>query len=157
MSARGVRGPTAVAMAVTAAVLSLVLAGCAGAVVVDPAPGGDSEACRTLVASLPDRLADASRRGAEDAAGVAAWGDPAIVLRCGTQPYGPNDLQCLTVDGIDWIVAADDPESGAALFATYGRTPAVEVQVPGAYAPAPSALPELAEAIATLPQDRACR
>ncbi|MGF1647855.1 MAG: DUF3515 family protein [Kineosporiaceae bacterium] len=136
------------------AVLGVLLAGCAGTVRVDPAPEGASPACQDVTDRLPGSLADQPRRGAEGV-GVAAWGDPAIVLRCGTEPLGPTTRECVTVDGVDWVVLAQG-DDGAALFATYGRVPGVEVEVPGAYAPAPGVLPALGSAVSELPSDRSC-
>jgi len=137
-----------------AAGLALLLAGCAGPVRVEPAAQGASLACRDVVSRLPGSLVDEPRRGAEGA-GVAAWGDPAIVLRCGTEPLGPTTRECVTVDGVDWVVLAQG-DDGAAAFATYGRSPGVEVEVPGAYAPAPAVLPALAPAVSALPTERSC-
>lgn len=147
----GVRalGLGVVALAATAS------AGCAGAVDIEPAPGGGTVECRDLVAALPPTLADLARRGADTTVGVAAWGDPAVVLRCGTEPLGPTTLPCVTIDGVDWIVVAQD-ENGAARLATFGRDPAVEVEVPAEYAPAPLVLTGLGEAVDALPVDRSC-
>lgn len=134
---------------------ALALTGCAGAVDVEPAAGGGTVECRDLVASLPPTVAGLARRGADATVGVAAWGDPAVVLRCGTEPLGPTTLPCVTIDGVDWIVVAQD-ESGAARLATFGRDPAVEVEVPAEYAPAPAVLTALGEAVDALPVDRSC-
>jgi hypothetical protein len=123
---------------------------------VEPAPGGASPECREFVASLPSTLAGLGRRGADSAAaGVAAWGDPAVVLRCGTGAIGPTTLPCVSIDGVDWVVVAQG-DDGAARLATFGRVPAVEVEVPGAYAPAPPVLTGLSDAVAALPTERAC-
>lgn len=134
---------------------ALALVGCAGTVDVEPAPEGASPACRELTGDLPATVADQPRRGADGSSGVAAWGDPAIVLRCGTDPLGPTTQECVTVNDVDWVVLAQDDE-GAAVFATYGRVPAVEVEVPAEYAPAPSVLPALARAVGSLPTERSC-
>jgi hypothetical protein len=122
---------------------------------VDPAPAGTTPACRGLVSQLPAELAGQPRRGTDGAPGVAAWGDPAILLICGTTPLGATTLPCLSVDGVDWIVLAQDDQGGAR-FATFGRDPAVEVEVPSQYAPAPGALAGLADTVSDLPQGREC-
>ena len=54
----------------------------------------------------------------------------------------------VTVNGIDWLVQPLDDGTG---FVTYGRTPAVQVLVPGTYAPETFALPALAPAGSTAP------
>ena len=35
---------------------------------------------------------------------AAAWGDPAVIARCGLEPLGPTTDDCVTVDGVDWVV-----------------------------------------------------
>ncbi|MGF1662797.1 MAG: DUF3515 family protein [Kineosporiaceae bacterium] len=154
-TARGAGAPVgSLPGAFGAVLLTGLLTGCAGTVQVEPAGEGASTACRDVVDRLPGSLSDQPRRGAEGA-GVAAWGDPAIVLRCGTEPLGPTTRECVTVDGMDWVVLAQG-EDGAAVFATYGRVPGVEVEVPGAYAPAPGVLPGLGPAVSELPVERSC-
>jgi hypothetical protein len=87
--------------------------------------------------------------------GVAVWGSPGIVLRCGAEPLGPTTLPCLEVNGVDWVV--DDAED-LLRFLTYGRAPAVEVLVPADYGRenASGALVDLEPVVAPLPQDRRC-
>ncbi len=58
---------------------------------------------------------------------VHAWGDPAIVARCGVAAPGPTTDDCLTVNGVDWVAT---PLSDGTRFVTYGRDPAVEVLIP---------------------------
>ena len=40
-----------------------------------------------------------------DPAGTAvhAWGDPAVIARCGLPALGPTTEQCISVDGVDWV------------------------------------------------------
>jgi hypothetical protein len=140
---------------VPVALAAMVAAGCAGTVDVEPGPAGGTVECRDFVAGLPTTLAGLARRGADATAGVAAWGDPAVVLRCGTEPLGPTTLPCVTIDGVDWVVVARG-EDGAARLATFGRDPAVEVEVPAEYAPAPAVLTGLTGSVSALPADRAC-
>ena len=89
----------------------------------------------------------AERRAVEPSSDLtAAWGDPAIVLRCGVErpaEYEPTSLLG-TYDGVDWLpVEADD---GYVFYAT-GRVAWIEVRVPSAYAPEPNPLIDLASAI----------
>ena len=99
--------------------------------------------CRALLNSLPDRVADESRRTVTRSAYAAAWGDPAIVLRCGVgRPTGFTKFsQCQRADGIDWFVpdSVIDDLSADAVMTTVGRTPAIEVRLPAHYRPAGSA------------------
>jgi hypothetical protein len=60
---------------------------------------------------------------------TAAWGDPALVLRCGVPT--PGDLgptsEILEIDGVEWFVV----ESRAGYtFTTVGRSANVELTVP---------------------------
>lgn len=130
--------------------LCVPLGGCASAVKVAPFEGAETPACHTLSALWPARVGSAEQREtAVDSVTVAAWGDPAIIARCGAVPPGPTTLQCLDVAGVDWIVQElDDGVS----FTTYGRTPAVEVLVPAAYPSPPLLLPAFAPAVETIEQ-----
>ncbi|WP_168583559.1 DUF3515 domain-containing protein [Gephyromycinifex aptenodytis] len=125
------------------------LSACAG-VQVSPAPQADSAACADLSAHWPAQVgkheAVATR---PDGPGVAAWGKPPIVARCGVRPPAPTTLECLSIDDVDWIV---EPLSDGTVFTTFGRDPALEVIVPSAYAPAPLQLPAFTAAAATLPR-----
>ncbi len=140
-----------------AALLVLVgaLTSCGTGVDVSAAPDGRSSECTALIAARPTTVLGQPSRPTTGEPGTAAWGDPAIVLRCGTEPLGPTTLECLDVDGVDWVVLGRD-DSGA-IFVSYGRTPAVEVEVPAAYDPEAFALADLAPALRRLPRDRACR
>lgn len=114
---------------------ALLLAGCASSVKVTPFQGADSGVCRQVAAAWPGTVADEQpREVAVESETVAAWGDPAIIARCGAPQLGPTTQDCLDVDGIDWIV---EPLDDGVRFTTYGRDPAIEVLVPRAYAPEP--------------------
>jgi hypothetical protein len=80
---------------------------------------------------------------------VAAWGHPAVIWRCGVATPGPTTDECLTVDGVDWVV--HELKDGAA-FTTFGRSPAVQVLVPHHYAPEPLVLPAFSAVVSTVPQ-----
>ena len=68
--------------------------------------GAEREACESLVEALPDRVADQPRRETYGNPLGAAWGDPAIVLRCGVgTPEGYDKFAaCQIVNGLDWFV-----------------------------------------------------
>ena len=81
---------------------------------------------------------------------VAAWGDPAVVARCGVGAVGPTEVDCLEVDGVGWI-----PEelSDGTRFMSFGTEPAIEVLVPRAYAPEGLLLPVFGPAARALPRN----
>jgi hypothetical protein len=111
--------------------------------------GAAREACRSLVDVLPDELAGQERRKIDPQAALgAAWGDPAIVLRCGVgKPDGLTKFSgCEEVNGVGWYVPDEqvaDASAGLTLT-TIGLAPAVEVRIPGTYRPPNDALVELA-------------
>jgi len=113
-------------------------------------PGGSDPACARLADRLPATLHGQSRRPTTSSSpAVAAWGDPAIVWRCGVTPPGPTQNECTEVNGVDWVrVPLDDGSS----FTTYGREPAVQLLVPRAYAPEPLTLPAVSAVVAAVPQ-----
>ncbi len=121
--------------------LAALLAGCATgplAVDVPTVPERDVEACRALVDALPDEVHGQERREVTGADGrAAAWGDPAIVLRCGVpQPDDFSDTAtCIEVNGTGWyvpdaVLAAEDQTLDVTMTAV-GFRPRVEVVVPG--------------------------
>jgi hypothetical protein len=129
----------------------LALVGCSSAVQVRPFEGSDSPACRSVADRWPGTVGgQASRETAVQSRGVAAWGDPAIIARCGAPVPGPTEEQCLDVEGVDWVVTGR-LEDGVA-FTTYGREPAVEVLVPDAYAPEALVLPAFGDAVSVIEQ-----
>ena len=99
--------------------------------------------CRALLNTLPRTVDDQTRRTVSGSAYAAAWGDPAIVLRCGVgTPEGFDRFsRCQRANGVDWFV----PESVIAdlgkdaVMTTVGRSPAIEVRLPARYRPAGSA------------------
>ncbi len=128
----------------------VLLAACgAGAVDVRgdaPAPD-DREPCRSLLDALPRSVADLPARETEPADGWgAAYGDPAVVLRCGVgEPDGFDAVAaCTTVEGIDWYVPDVPPEQGDVVVTTVHRVPAVELRLPAVHWPPAAALVDLA-------------
>ncbi|MCT2594306.1 DUF3515 domain-containing protein [Streptomyces sp. N2-109] len=137
----------------------ITLAGCwssgdsAGPAV--PSPSGKAAgACRALHGELPGRV-NAEDRAELDPASkyTAAWGDPAIELRCGvprpevltpgSEHYNPLADQA-EVNGVHWLI---EPRDGGYRFTATGRDAFVEVTVPDDYAPEIGALPDLAKAL----------
>jgi hypothetical protein len=133
----------------------LGLAGCGfGAVNVEPydVTPESGPACARLLDDLPEVVADAVVRDVEPAElPAAAWGQPAIVLRCGVglPPEYQPDAILSEIDGVAWLPVDG---VGGLFFATVDRDPVVEVAVPDAYSPA-DVLGDLAPAIsAHLPE-----
>jgi Protein of unknown function (DUF3515) len=125
------------------------LLGCSSIDVTDPGQAG-SAACRSASAHWPQKVAGQSARTtSSSSAAVRAWGDPAVIARCGLPPIGPTTDQCLDVSGIDWV--AHQLTDGVR-FTTYGRSPAIEILVPSAYKPEPLLLPAFGQAAAAIPQ-----
>jgi uncharacterized protein DUF3515 len=113
-------------------------------------PSAGDPACTRLGGALPSSLLGHGRRATDPASpALAAWGDPAIVLRCGVAPPGPTTEQCTSVNGVDWV--AQRLDQGYA-FTTYGRVPAVQVLVPSHYSPETFALTGLSAAVSAIPQ-----
>ena len=103
--------------------------------------------CAALLAELPDEVAGQDRREVSPADTLArAWGDPAIVLRCGVPKPAElrPDSPCFVVDKVGWLAVegADD-----VVFSTVGRSTYVELTVPSDYAPEAGALVAVAPAI----------
>jgi hypothetical protein len=113
--------------------------------------GGADPACAAMADRLPSRLLNQERVAtSQSSPAVAAWGDPAIIWRCGVTPPGPTTQDCIAVNGIDWVVEPLDDGTG---FVSYGRDPAVQVLVPETYAPETFALTALSSAVGTVPQN----
>ena len=115
------------------------LSGC-GFAAVDVEPHtltpGSEPACESLEDDLPDVVSDAVRRDVEtDPAGVAAWGEPPAVLRCGVglPPEYQPDAILTELNGVAWLPIDG---KGGEFFATVDRDPVVEVAIPDAYEPA---------------------
>lgn len=110
-----------------------------------PFDASDSEVCQRVADHWPETVGPYQPRvTAVESRGVAAWGDPAIVARCGKQSPAPTTDPCVDVSGVDWVATPLD--DGGTMFTTYGRDPAIEVLVPAVYDSHPMLLPEFDEA-----------
>lgn len=87
---------------------------------------------------------------------MVAWGEPAIVLRCGVpKPAALTATsRCDEVDGVGWFA---EQVPGGYRFTTIGRSVYVEVSVPSDYAPEANALVDLAPAVSRTPVLTPCR
>ena len=121
----------------SAAVLAGSLAACSGDVEIDSGdvPAADVAACRSLLDDLPRTLGEEPRRAVEphDALG-AAWGDPALVLECGTtMPASFDDFaQCAVMNGVQWYVPDREQRDSSTDITvhTLGYEPVVSLLVP---------------------------
>jgi hypothetical protein len=86
--------------------------------------------CGRLHDALPDRLDGRTPTTASPVSSLtAAWGDPAVVLRCGVPK--PRLLEptseVIEIDGVQWFLHETD---AAYVFTTVGREAFVQVRVP---------------------------
>ena len=112
-------------------VVAAMLAGCAQAAVVDPAPYAADPDCARVMLAMPAVVGGLDVRGTTSQA-TAAYGDEfPLVVRCGVEPPGPTTAQCVSFDAdggaLDWVVLEEDGQWRATSF---GRSPAVEVLIP---------------------------
>lgn len=137
------------------AATAAVTAGCAATVPVEAAPFASDPACAQVLVRLPDDLGDRARRQVGSQAS-AAWGegDALVVLRCGLEPLGPTTDLCLRVGAVDWVTTTGE---GATRYTTFGRVPAVEVELRGDDPEGTDVvLSEVGGAVEVLPRDREC-
>ena len=122
-------------LALTAVILlgTALLGGCSTTVHLEPAEDADNPLCAEVSVGLQNvaSIADKDRRWT-DAQATGAWGDPgepsAIILRCGVAVPAPtSELQCVTLEGVDWLVDASD--TPFLRLTTYGRDPAVQLYI----------------------------
>jgi hypothetical protein len=102
-------------------------------------------ACRGLKSALPDEIAPGSAlratRPLSDS--TAAWGTPAITLRCGVPAGSPRDDPD-TFNGVAW---AQHDNGASRLWTTTGRPVNVVVEVPDAYSNQAELIGGLAKAV----------
>lgn len=117
---------------------------------VSPPQRAGSAACARVGRHWPAKLGSLQRRTtSSNSPAVAAWGDPPVIARCGVTSPGPTTATCIQADGVDWV--ARKLSDGYA-FLSFGRSPAIQVLVPHAYAPEPLRLAALSAAARTIPQ-----
>ncbi len=127
-----------------------VLSACSSAVEV-AVPAGAGPACAAAAGRWPASVSGMARRDTSPSSpAVAAWGDPAVIARCGVAALAPTSTECVEVDGVGWI---PEPLSDGTRFTSFGTDPAVEVLVPKAYAPEPLLLPAFAAVASALPRN----
>jgi hypothetical protein len=157
------RTPRNAAPAVAALAAALLLSGCSGdsgggsGVRVDPprTAGRAAAQCAALLKALPPTFSGMSARTTVPASdATAAWGDPAITLRCGVPRPGVVDPASSAFDpnyqrhdaeelgGVCWV---GEPTADKGFrFTTIKQQTNVEVVLPGAYSGRQSPLSLLA-------------
>ncbi|GAA3951215.1 hypothetical protein GCM10023085_37320 [Actinomadura viridis] len=129
-------------------------AGCGAGAVRVPVPAPDAAGARLCAGlRLPEKVHGLERRDTDPESPLtAAWGSPAIALRCGVpRPAAlvPTS-QLVTVNGVDWF---GQPADRPVTFTAVARQVYVEVTVPPKYSPPGDVLVELGAAIsATIPK-----
>ncbi|MCI3269934.1 DUF3515 family protein [Streptomyces cylindrosporus] len=118
------------------------------------AKGAGAPYCKRIADGAPASLGGHSRRDSS-LAGVAVWGDQAIVLRCGVTPPGPTGDPCFAVDGVDWVYDEAQSTDGRKVVVTYGRTPATQVVFDGSTG-TDAALVDLSRLVAPVRQTSRC-
>lgn len=151
--------------ALTLSASFLILAGCAPTIATTAGPYAPDPACASVMLALPESVLNLPRAQVT-AQGTAAWseGNGAVVVTCGVEQPAPTQEDCQSIttnvfgieETADWISTSDDR---GWIFTTYGRDPAIMVQVPHALnEPQPTgALVDVAPAIAEVEQTQFCR
>jgi len=108
--------------------------------------------CADLVGALPSTVDSASRRDVEPSgAPAAAWGDPAILLRCGVaMPESFDEFAtCQETDGVGWFIPEEQMtgEGESITMTTIDRAVNIEVTLPPEHWPPANAMVDLAPAI----------
>ena len=123
---------------------------CSSSLEVEPAQGSENQFCADLGAILPVTLGGALLRDTNpDSPGTKAWGDPAIVLRCGVAlPEAFSTAsQLLTVNNVNWY--PEELQAGAR-FTSMETSEFVEVSIPSDYDSTAEILTELSLVISSL-------
>jgi len=146
------------------ATIAAVLAGCAPTISVNAGEYADDPLCARVVLALPDTVLEQQKAKTTSQA-TAAWGvgGAAITFTCGVEPPAPTTENCQSITAsvfgedmdFDWIATQDDR---GFTFISYGRNPAMMVQVPailGANQPT-AALLDVATAVAKVEATHSC-
>ncbi len=122
-------GARRAAITVTATCVLLGVCACTGGSAVTAAPQASDPACTAALSAAPATVLGQPRTPLQ-VLGGAAWGEPAVVLRCGLPELAPTSLDCISINDIDWVI---DARSDPVLISSFGRSPAIEVRVPTSY------------------------
>lgn len=120
----------------------------------EPAPYANDPACADVIVRLPDEVAGEKRRYT-NAQSTGAWGSPAnILLYCGTELSVPTTDDCVSVNGVDWVI--DRSNAPMYRFDAYGRNPGLHVIVNGDAVSGTETVLALRQVVEMLPQERQC-
>jgi hypothetical protein len=120
-------------------------------------PGADSAACKKLMPALPEQLTNGRSRVVEGGGdGIAAWGDPAVILRCGLET--PEDLTCSSgltqVNGVSWLQLTE-AGLGETTYIAADRSVRIAVTIPDGLGTGP--IQQISDTVAsTLPVRAPC-
>lgn len=140
----------------------LLLAACTPTISVPVAAHATEPLCASAVLAAPTVLADQPQARTNSQA-TAAWGDAgaAITLRCGVEPPQAASEDCVAVTDAagkeyDWIAART---TTGWRFTSYGRSPALEVELPATLGLSQPTAPlaDLAASLSVLPQAKTCQ
>lgn len=125
------------------------------AVAVADQPAATTAACTSLMAALPDQLGSSARRAVIGSpTGVAAYGDPAMVIRCGLP--NPRELTCdsalVDVSGVSWLKLSD---VGIVSYLNADRSVRIALSIPDGNDSGTAALQQLSSVIEQTLQQRA--
>lgn len=115
-----------------------------------PHPGAAArKACHALSAKLPEKVDGQSRVKTDPKSALtAAWGSPAITLRCGVglpDAYSPT-AQLFTVNGVAWLPVPQGANPPTRFY-VMGRRAYIELSVPKERSPAANALVDVGHAV----------
>ena len=104
-----------------------------------PLPAAAARSCQELVSALPTDLGDLPARPVDSSSPyVAAWGEPAVTLRCGV-PRPPSFIATADVQQINGVAWFAERRGGTTAWTVVDRPVYVEVLAPAADASAPVA------------------
>ena len=104
-----------------------------------PLSAGQQQACQQLISALPTDLGDLPARPVDSPSPyVAAWGEPAVTLRCGVArpPSFVATADVQQINGVSWFAERRGPTTA---WVVVDRPVYVEVLAPAAAASAPVA------------------
>ena len=117
-----------------------------------PLSAGQQQACQQLISALPTDLGDLPARPVDSPSPyVAAWGEPAVTLRCGVArpPSFVATADVQQINGVSWFAERRGPTTA---WVVVDRPVYVEVLAPAAAASAPVARLSTAVAAALKPR-----
>ena len=104
-----------------------------------PLTAGQQRACQELISALPTDLGDLPARPVDSPSPyVAAWGEPAVTLRCGV-PRPPSFIATADVQQINGVSWFPERRGSTTAWVVVDRPVYVEVLAPAADASAPVA------------------